>query len=153
MKRIAAGFLLSVFASVSYAEDLSTSGSVTLFLVELDQGFDASAKPERLSQTLMMVEQAMSQCRNDRGAGEEAENIAKLVESYQKSLAKSQVNVSAYDLLDVLHGTLLTDKERTGWDCSGILSYYKKAREGLVLTHIGGYNVVQEYREQGVFFE
>ncbi|MDR6676361.1 hypothetical protein [Pseudomonas oryzihabitans] len=153
MKRIAAGFLLSVFASGSYAEDLSTSGSVTLFLVELDQGFDASAKPERLSQTLMMVEQAMRQCRNDRGAGEEAENIAKLVESYQKSLAKSQVNVSAYDLLDVLHGTLITDKDRTGWDCRGILSYYKKAREGLILTHIGGYNVVQEYREQGVFFE
>lgn len=152
MKRMAAGFLFSVFASFSYAEEPLTSGAVTLFFVGLDQEFDASDKPERLSQTLMMVERAMRQCRNDSGVGEEAKNLSKLVESYQKILAKSQVNVSAYDLLDVLHGTLIADKERTDWDCESILSYYKKAREGLVLTHIGGYNVVQEYRDQGVFF-
>jgi len=153
MKRIAAGFLLSLFASGSYAEEPSTSGSVTLFFTELDQEFDASSKPERLSQTLMMVERAMRQCHNDKGVGEEARNISELVDSYQKALAKSQVNVSAYDLLDVLHGTLITDKQRTDWDCEKILSYYKKAREGLVLTHIGGYTVVQEYRAQGVFFD
>lgn len=152
MKRIAAGFLLSLFASASPAEEPSTSGSVTLFFTELDQEFDAASKPERLSQILMMVERAMKQCRNDKGQGEEARNISELIDSYRQALAKSQVNVSAYDLLDVLHGTLVTDKNRTNWNCENILSYYKKAREGLVLTHIGGYAVVQEYREQGVFF-
>lgn len=153
MKGIAISLAALLAATLSVAEEHNgyTPKFVASVLADRDQRIEGKARPQRVREMERMVQRASAQCRLDVAPGKESEKVADMVMLTQKKLASEGVEVSHYELLDVLYGAL--GDGQPNWDCASALAMYLTVRSGEeppALTHIAGYKVVQGMRDSGL---
>lgn len=103
---------------------------------------------QRVGAIAGMLSVAANQCKRTNTEETAYMAVADKVMAARNLLADKGVDVSMYDLLDVLRSTLADGKKN--WDCASVLSAYVTLRQSdTTITHIGAYKAVQSFRDVG----
>ncbi|NNN24364.1 hypothetical protein [Pseudomonas nitroreducens] len=102
---------------------------------------------QRVTAIASMLSVAADQCKRTNTEETAYMAVADKVMATRNLLADKGVDVSMYDLLDVLRSTLADGKK--GRDCASVLSAYATLRQDPSITHIGAYKAVQSFRDVG----
>lgn len=143
--KVAMVALALAVASSAIAQDF-TPESLAVGFAKKDEERGNKVSDARLLQLRAMTQRASTQCYNNIERGKEAENVGNMVVKTRQMMDEAGIQVSHYELLDVLSSTLGDGKKN--WDCAAVLGLYMTMREK-DSTHIGAYKVVQSMRDRG----
>jgi hypothetical protein len=144
--KVAVVALALAVASSAMAQGF-TPESLAVGFAKKDEERGNKASEARLLQLRDMTQRASTQCYNNIERGKEAENVGNMVVKTRQMLDEAGIQVSHYELMDVLNSMLGDGKP--DWDCAAVLGLYMTMREK-DSTHIGAYKVVQSMRDSGM---
>ncbi|GAP66286.1 ATPase [Mizugakiibacter sediminis] len=133
----------------AWANAAETAGDVVKKLAILDarDGFPAGMPASKATN---MLARAAALCKPNNEVDDEVAHLGDMIAFTHNLLKKQNLNVSRYDLLDVVNGILGDGK--AGHDCAAVLSMYATLRtmKEKQASHIEAYKVIQGLRDNGM---